>query len=371
MKKVGLFFVFLLIMCITCGCMPKTSLQERAIVLAMGIDYENDNYKVTLQKFVASKESGENKTNSSDSNISVSTGKTLFDALKNAEAKDGKEIFYGHSRVYLIGRNAAKMGLKPILEFMNSNYQISLNSSVLMTAQSADEILKLNVFSESSPDISMEIIEKSGKSVDATVIETLKTANNLNGTFILPLIKGSEEKGVTIENCTVFKEAKPILTLGAEQTMGYNWILGNVSDGILVIDKPQSDGETISVNISTEKIKTKVNTDNGEVKYCVSVNSRGNISETDISGQKKMNDEYIKQVEDAVEIKIREQISDVLQEIVVNKKCDAFYIMNLIKNEDIKLYKKISEQPKEEWLPTVNFDIDVNFNITHLGVQVK
>lgn len=369
MKKIKFIGILFLIVCITCGCMAKTPLQDRAIVMAMGIDYEGEEYKLTIQKFASTQKDSVGKAEN-ESVISISTGKTLFEALKNAQSDDGKEIFYGHSRVYIIGKNAARPGLKPILEFMNSNYQLSLNSSVLMSTQTAESIIKNDAFTKNSPEISMKIIEDSGKSVDSSIIDTLIDANNLNGTFVLPIIRINNNKEMLIENGVVFKDAKALLTLNSEQTMGYNLIKGNVKNGIFVVKKGEGE-ESVSVNISIKSTKNKVELNNGEITFCVYIDSRGNISETGISQEKEMNNEYINLIENRVEEKICNQVVNALNEIVLERKCDAFYIENMIKNTDYNLYKKISEQPSESWLPTIKFDIRVNFNITHLGVQVK
>lgn len=369
MKIYKLTSILILIMCLSCGCMAKTPLQERAIVMAMGIDYEEEEYKLTIQKFASSQKDGAGESDN-ESEISISTGKTLFEALKNAQSDDGKEIFYGHSRVYIIGRNAAKLGLKPILEFMNSNYQLSLNSSVLTSPQTAESILKNDVFIKNSPNISMKIIENSGKTVDSSIIDTLIDANNLNGTFVLPTIRVNNDKEMLIENGVVFKGAKVLLGLDSEQTMGYNLIKGKVKDGIFVVKKGNGE-ETISVNVSIKNTKNKVKVNNGEIVFCVYIDSRGNISETGISQEKEMNSEYINLIEKRVKEKIYNQVKTALDDIVLERKCDAFYIKNMIKNADYKLYKKISEQPLENWLPTIKFDIKVSFNITHLGVQIK
>jgi len=370
MKKIKLAGILFLILIIFTGCIPKTSLQDRSIVMAMGIDFEGNNYKLTIQKFVPSAQQEGNGKLGEEGEISSATGETLFEALKNAQADDGKEIFYGHSRVYIIGKNAAKKGIKPILEFMNSNYQLSLNSSVLMTSQTAESVMNSEIFSKTAPNVSMKIIEESGKAVDSSIIDVLKSANNLNGTFVLPMIRIDSNKEVSIENGVVFNNAKPILSLNAEQTMGYNLIKGEMKDGIFVVND-KNKKESISVNVSIINTKNNIRINNKEIVFCVYINSRGNISETGISQEKEMNRDYINLIEKKIEGKIFNQVNSALNEIVTERKCDAFYIENMIKNTNYKLYKKISEQPKELWLPTVKFDINVDFNITHLGVQVK
>jgi hypothetical protein len=102
----------------------------------------------------------------------------------------------------------------------------------------------------------------------------------------------------------------------------------------------------------------------------IDIKTHGNISETGVSKNHEMNSEYIKNVEKSVEDKIENQINSVIESTLKNG-YDIFYIKKLLKKEDVSLYNKIIGKPISSWLPDIEYDIDVEFNITHLGVQVK
>ena len=93
MKKISivLFLVFCLPLVLT-SCATPINLRDRAIVQLMGIDYENGKYIVHLQQYQPSGNEKGAGGGENESEYVSSEGETIFDAIKNAEAKDGNQV---------------------------------------------------------------------------------------------------------------------------------------------------------------------------------------------------------------------------------------------------------------------------------------
>ena len=361
-----IIFCFLVLLC---GCSTPVDIRDRAIVQAMGIDYEDNEYKITLQEYKPQSSAGSKEGSGGSENIYViSKGKTLFDALKNAEAKDGNQIFYGHSRVFLIGEDAAKEGILQIAEFMNSNYQLSLNSAVMLTEGSAEKIMQKRVFRGVVPDISVERIEGCGKAPDTAVIDVLREIYNLDGTCCLPLISADGENEVKIENCVVFKDKKPWLLLDNDETMGLTFLNGKISDAVMVT---REQDQNISVNIVSEQTNLDIETNSDDITINVKVNAKGNISEIGVIHDEKIRKEHVKRVEEEIKKKIKNQVEKAFEKIVIKGKCDLFYLKQRIKNTDKNLYQQIKDNSPSSWLSKIKLNVEVDFVIRHSGIQVR
>lgn len=365
--KLTVLLIVLITPFIFSGCSNKTELRDRAIVEAMAIDFENGEYKITLQEYMPSdSKAGEG---SESQNIYVTTsGKTLFEALKNAESKDGNQIFYGHSRAYLIGREAADKGLVQIIEFMNSNYQLSLNSAVILTETSAENVLKKNVFAEVVPNITIDRIESCGKAPDVAVIDVLRDVYNLEGCCVLPIISPDGEEQVKIEKCAVFKDQKPEIILNADETMGYIWMLGKISDAVMIAEK---DNQRISVNVISDKTKIEMKTENNEITLDVIVTAKGNISEIGVFNNQKIQAEHIDKIQEQIENQIENQVEGAFKTIVTNGGSDVFYLKQRLKKENKKLYDEIKNKPLSEWLSKIKLNVSADFSVRHSGIQVR
>lgn len=371
MKKIKRFLM-LSAVCLSlllAGCSTPVDLRDRAIVQAMGIDYENGEYKITLQEYMPKGGAKSGDSTEGSENIYVtSSGKTLFEALKNAEAKDGNQIFYGHSRVYIIGKKAAEQGLSQIIEFMNSNYQLSLNSAVMLAEDSAQEILHKRIFMGVVPDISVERIEGCGKAPDAAVIDVLREIYNLDGTCCLPLISPDGKEEVKIEECVVFREHKPLIKLNDDETMGYTWLNGKISDAVMIA---QEQNQNVSVNIVSNDTSLEIATGDEQIFLNVFIKAKGNVSEIGVINNVQIKEEYIKNIEAEIEKQIKEQVEKAFNRVVTQESCDMFYIKQRLKNTDKSMYQKLKDEPLSSWLPQIKLNVRADFSIRHSGVQVR
>lgn len=359
-KIVSVFLATVLCSFALCSCTSTTQMRDRAIIEAIGIDYKDGKYTVSLKEHTQSEKGEEG--------IITSSGKTLFDALKNAEASDGKQIFYGHSGIFLIGKGAALNGMQSVFDFMNSNYQISLNASVLYCNSDAKKIIELEEFSKNNSNFSIDRIEERGKSVDVTVIEALKTSYNLNGQFVLPLVEVDSDNNIKIENCVVFKENKPKILLNSQETMGLNLLLGNIRDGVFVT---KQNGKNISVNVVSQNCDIDIIYDDAVTNANINISAHGNVSEFGTVGDAGERKAQLINVESDVEKQIKEAVLSALEKSVTQKQCDILYFAQRIKKSDESLYKKLQKKSFEKMLSNMKFNITVDFSIRHSGIQVK
>lgn len=367
MKKRKVLAAFLLsIVVLFSGCAVPIDLRDRSIVQIMGIDYENGKYKVILQEFIPVKQDEGSGSSKSEGEYASAEGETLFDALKNAESKDGNQVFYGQCRLYIVGQEALKKGIGQITEFMNSNYQLSLASSVLAADTKAEEILKAKLFSGTAPNISVSRIEGCGKAPDTTVIDLLKNMYNLNGTGCLPLISLKDKDEAVIENCVVLKDYKKKFNLNDEQTMGLCFINNKISDAVMTADH---NGHKISVGVVSENTKIQMDTQGEKIILKVSVSAKGNMSENGIISSKSVNLAQVDEIEKDIAEKIENNIKSALDKIVTKEKCDLFYLFQRLKKADRNLYKKLKDS--DDWLSKIKFEVSADFSVRHSGIQVN
>ena len=78
------------------GCLPHTELDEQAIVEAIGIDYTDGEYEVTVQYFNMEGTGGNSPIDSTKANVVNITGKgeSVSSALSSASVKCGKSFMY-------------------------------------------------------------------------------------------------------------------------------------------------------------------------------------------------------------------------------------------------------------------------------------
>ncbi len=360
--------VCLLVFClplILTSCATPINLRDRAIVQIMGIDYDNGKYIVHLQEYLPSS-SEEGAGGENESEFVSAEGETVFDAIKNAEAKDGNQVFYGHCKLYIIGADALKNGVGQITEFMNSNYQLSLNSSVLAADGKAEDILKAKLFTGIAPNISLERIEGSGKAPNTTVIDLLRDMYNLSGSGILPLISLKDKENAVIERCMILKGYKSFFALNDEQTMGLLWLLGKVSDAVMT---SEHEGNKLSVGVVSQSTDLELTTDGGNIIFNVKIKAKGNVSENAVISSKHVNLKQIEKAEKDIKKMIENEVTAAFKKIVTDGKTDTFNLLQYLKKADLELYNEYKDS--NEWLSKIKLNVIADFTVRHSGVGVR
>ncbi len=367
MKKISV--VCLLVFCLTLvltSCATPINLRDRAIVQIMGIDYDNGKYTAHLQEYMPSSSEKGAGGGENQSEFVSAEGETVFDAIKNAEAKDGNQVFYGHCRLYIIGASVLKNGIGQITEFMNSNYQLSLNSSVLAADGKAEDILKAKLFSGIAPNISLERIEGSGKAPNTTVIDLLRDMYNLRGSGVLPLISLKDKDNAVIERCIILKDYKNFFTLNDEQTRGLLWLNSKVSDAVMT---SEHEGNKLSVGVVSQNTDLELTTDDGNITLHVKVKAKGNVSENAVISSKHVNLKQIEQAEKDIKQMIENDVKSAFRAIVTVGKSDVLHLLQRLKKADSKLYNKLKES--DEWLSKIKLNVTADFTVRHSGVGVR
>lgn len=148
MKRMLQLFVCLLMLSSSlCGCLPYQPLTETAIVEAIGIDFdeEEEEYHLTLQLYLP-------QSNGADSNVIVgqentvllqSKGKTIDEAVKQANLQQGKNVDLGFSQALVLGPTAIQYRLKEIIYYFDNNQDVRWTMQIVMAAGKASDIVSV------------------------------------------------------------------------------------------------------------------------------------------------------------------------------------------------------------------------------------
>ena len=131
------------------GCVPHTELNEKAIILAIGIDYKDEKYKVTFQYYNPTGIGGRTLVDNSQPNVLTSNGEgeNVYAALEDASFRCGRELMLGVTQLIVIGEDAAKYSVNKVMEFSKSFFQSHPDMLVTVAEGEAQELMKVK-FSE-------------------------------------------------------------------------------------------------------------------------------------------------------------------------------------------------------------------------------
>lgn len=366
------------------GCYNYNELNTLAISTGMGIDYENDEYVVSILIANSKKAQVSSKEGEAQSVVYEGRGKTISECLKEIEKITPKQVYIGHLSVIIISEELAKKGLIDIVDFLiREPESIKRFYLVVVQKSKAKDVLEIVTPLESFPAQGLSInigFSNETQTVASTVPysdfveELLRKGDNP----ALPTIKiiGDSEKEKTsdalskttpeayieLSNLGLFKADKLIHITSEEESRGLN-IIANQADEVL-ISLPCSGGR-LSSKVSRVKTSIKTKIKNNKPEIDINVKATATVQEANC----KINFEDNKVILD-IENKVNDAIKELVQKaIAVNKQfnVDTIGIGNLVYKHHPKYFNEVEEKWDEEIFPNIDFNITTKINLRTKG----
>ena len=365
MKKI---IILTLITFLMSGC-SYVELNDLAIVSAIGIDYEDNEFKLTAQIMdIKSSDSGMTEENTL---IYEASGPTIAKAVRNFSIRYPKNVYFGHLEFLIINSETATKKIDDIFDyFMRSPEVRSLSYVVITKDEKAKEILNPKNESKGSFPIEglktvlLDATKRNGTIYDLTLEELLSFYLKKGIDPVVPLIKTSKEKGMTAST-TVIKELAPLKnkkvlkSLNEKESIAYNTINNNYYDIVINCKHKNKDFSTLIYNPKSS-IDLKIKDKKPEVTINIKLESKIIESDNKIDLTKSKNQKMIKK-------RVDKELKTYIQSLINYSKennADTLGLGNMIYKNYFKDYNKYKDKNIYE---IANFKIEIDNKMYRYG----
>lgn len=394
-----LFALFAASCLLLSGCIPSVELNDRAIVQAIGVDRSADGYRLTLQIFFPDGAGGQTGVDASKQNAKIisAEGKTMADAIQTATLKQGKQIFYGHNRLIIIGEETAKDGIDDILPFFNNGYQSRPSVDVMIAEGNAEDILTADIQQGIIPAESVQNMvdnyTKNGSVIKTRLLDIVESFFDDSASVAIPRIvlteeptgaesqAESEEEGaeegvekshaVMMQGTAILKNGKQIGTLNEEETRGLVWMRDKVEETLMIFPfegRNLKQANAVSLEVYKSSTEIKVSIEKGIPVYEVKIRALGRIDELNLTSRFSFMENDVRQMEKSGEKLIRQECESVFRKAAQEYRADIFSFGVYLMKENLSYWKTI----KKDWpdaIARTDIRLDVGLNIDRLGLQ--
>jgi spore germination protein KC len=378
MKKI---LVIIPILFLLTGCYNYRELNDLAIVSAISLSKNKDNFEIVVQIVNPKKEQDTSSSNEPDFVTFKSEGKSLQEAFRLIVKESPKKIYGTQMQLLIIDEDLAKDGIKDILDFFARDPEVR-NEFYVLIGQDKDILEILTPLDNVSSQNITESLEANSKYLGYTNIVTYNDLlSNYQSDLVelaLPSIKlmgnadnGSEEENientkadasVVLGNIGVFKNNKLLGYLSEEESLAYNFITDNVT-GTIITNNYGNDSYIVSEII---KSKTDIKVINKDNKIVINIKGKASINEKnyDIDLTKEEN---IKKIEKDLNERIEEIVKDSVKSINNKYHSDIYGFRELYYKSDPTYYKKIKDKWDEEIFENLDIEVKGNVKIIEQG----
>lgn len=248
------------------GCLGGREINDLEIVIGMGVDKDVDTGDIFITAQIVkegqmekmSGNGGSGEENKAYWNVS-STGKTIFDAVRQITHKTGNRLFVSHNQVVIFGSEIASEGLQKYIDFFLRAHEMRPTTLILVSEDKASQVLDAKPETDKLPAMNITKILKSYGFTSYFYKVNMKdfTSCLLSTTTapVAPLIslcEDIENKDIYISGMAVFDGDKMIGKLNQQESRGVLWVLGKVKSGVVIVSSPDKQG-----NITLEILEAK------------------------------------------------------------------------------------------------------------------
>lgn len=361
--------LFLCIIFLTsCSNIEIIELNERLIIEAIGIDYEDDVYKVTIEG-LDSFTSGSDINSISPGKLTkchIFTGETIGMAMNSISRITGQIPLFSQARVLIIGMDTAKTRLSQVLDFFRREYTTRTDILIAVSEKSARETVSAdfgeNVSAGNIFEAALSSYRYTGKCTYTPLYRFLNSLMGETDSAFCPVIAiksndFSDKKEAELPGTAIFRKDGSVFTISDEETLALNLINNKIKNGDITVNNTKG---ICTFEIIDCKTKTRINTESGKAEVSIDIRLKCDIPEFQTENFSGLSKEDISEIEKDAEIKITQMCKNLTDKILKNEHCDTFNLGRKINLVNHSFYTgNIKNGAIPEDLITLNISTDV------------
>ena len=359
------------------GCIPHTELDESAIILAIGIDYEEEEYNVTFQYYNPTGLGGPAPVDNTQPNVLTSSGKGMgvYEALEDASFKCGKELLLGVAQIIVIGEEAAKNSVAEVIDFSRTCFQSHPYMLVAVAEGKAEDYMQVK-FSEGISSTNklkylLQNAERYGMAALPSALDLFISLDTQQQSACLPRLKLNEDgksdasedgKSIEISGGVLIKDGKAQDNEDMEVMKGLQLLSGKISETTLTFEQEE---KAVTVGLMGIRQKVTPSFEDGRLIFQVKLSCGGKYHTTPKNISRSLNEQTQQQC--AAEL---EKIMQAAAESTVQKYgADPLNLERLVRHCDYKLWTQTKDS-WEELLKDCEFRFDIDVKIDRMSLAV-
>jgi spore germination protein KC len=380
----------LLVCLLAAGCWNRVELNDIAVISATGVDWKDGNWVLTYQVVIPQAISSQSAAGSSAAvNVFSTKGESFRTAVSKASQETSRRLYFSHTQIVIIGQEAARKGMGPLLDTYLRNHDSRETVSVYLSKGSARRMLEQLIPLEKIPAsaiqrmITNEELNSSifrQMTVHQVMMDLLGTthATGLPGLVVAGTNESMDTVGKLSRTNTPSKVRLYDLGLIAGDKL-VGWINNEESQGVMWLEDHvkkttipfacEADGNgqrSSTIRITHAKTKLRPELSNGKWIMHVNAIAEGTLMEYNCAGELGKPQQV-----DKVERLIEGEINSIMEKgwkAVRKHRADVLGFGNVIHQKYPKQWSK-SRESWAEIFPNTEVKISVEVKIYSTGMS--
>lgn len=377
MKKIRILSMLMACMLLLTGCWDKVELEDRAFVLAIGVDKADgkseDNESGILDKYsfsFANPDTAKAEEGKVNDYVTFEVQAPSYHiAITRLLQRFAQYHTYEHTKALIFGKELLEdeVLFKAILDAFRRGTQFNTSMYVFMTLGEAADILKAKPKMKSLLAYYITGIaenEKYATSVgNVSFLDFARQLLDNEGDGVIPDIELHED-GLISKNLGIIKDYKHIGHLNTTEAIAWKWLNGKARGGVIEIE----DG-SISIPFNFSHFSRKIYLDkieDGKIYLIYNMKTEGSIEEYTLE-KDLMEKEKLASLESKIEQKIRKDSLELVKKMQEEYKVDLLGVREYLFKYHPRVYEEIKDNFDENFEKNIIIDVKVDVSIRRIG----
>jgi spore germination protein KC len=402
-RKLRLFLLFFLLFPLLAGCWDAQEIEQRATVLAIGIDAADDiegeqkieggiahsegNFsipeeemiRVTAQIAVPGRiplgpaQGGD--TQKSVLIVQV-VGHTIQDALVNLQQQVAYEMFLGHLRIIVLNEKVAKKGTQRFNDFLRRNPEIRRTASLSVSKEPASDYMRLQPELQRVPSLYL-----------ADMVDNLSALGRFPPSFIglfwtilsskgqdpyLPYLTIKDKSTIQLSGLAYFKGDRMVGKTSPLEIGYFMAIRGISRGGYSAFIKVPGEEEVVLVRAISRKTKIKVRLKDGKPHVDIKIRYESEIEEKENQDILINDSKIVRTIEKEASSQVTKSVKKLIKK-TQKAESDIFGFGEYFRAEYPKYWKQ-QVKTKANWnriYKNLTYSVEVDSRIHRVGMKAK
>lgn len=373
-KLIAVFLIIAVVLLSSCGGIEIVELNERLIIEAIGIDYKDGRYKVTIEGLDSFSAGTDANAISAPSltKCYLFEGETIGMAMNSISVVTGQIPLFSQARILILGFSAAKEKLSEILDFFRREYTTRTDILFAVAKNTAAEVVSAdfgqNISAGNILQAAVSSYEHTGRNTYTPLYRFLNSVMGKTDSSYCPVIDIKDNaykkgKEVILSGTAVFGKDESTITISPELTLGLMLLTDEAKNGDITVHTEKGTATLEIINTTT---KTAVKTENGRAYFSINLKMRCDIPEFQsehFRGLSKSDTEII--AEEAAK-KISGLLTNCLNTVFYKNNYDAFSFGRRINLKNNRFFTEIMNNGIR-LCDIVEVDIETKVEIRRIG----
>lgn len=394
-SKVSYVILLLLVFGLVAGCWDNWEIEERGLVLGLGLDLASEEsvrdfpglegsisdvkdsrpYALTFQLPIPAAFGGGNGGGGGEEgfwNLTSTFPGSAQEIRGLAATRSSRKLYFEHLQVMVIGQELARHGFYPVLDRFLRDREARRQVQVYVSEGLAKDVLA---------------VKPKGEKINATYLSTLVQNSDVasriapamdlgqisrriheNASYVIPRVTAAGDE-VKLAGGGLLRGDRLVGWLGEEEIAIYRWIINQVEGGAVTFSSEEQGMNLVdaySPVTTMSSIRPRLH--NGEMQILVKIKSEGDLVEKQqpadilVAGN-------LQQIRAAVEKEVEKRVKLLVEKVQREFQLDIFGFGEEINRRYPKVWNEIKDRWEEEIFPVVPVEVQVDLDIRRIGVK--